>query len=128
MNCSCSKPFAHTPRMKPNRLKVAAVITSVTRLCHSVRRKRDISKRKIARTAWRFTIRPPSRFVLQQGDEDILERALAGVQVLEGDAQLGEPAQQQGDARLLVLRVEAVLELGAARLPRQVPGREPRRG
>ena len=26
-NCSCSKPFAHTPRMKPKRQNVAAVIT-----------------------------------------------------------------------------------------------------
>src|SRR5688500_12547868 len=43
-----------------------------------------------------------------QADEDVLQRTLAGVQVLEVDAVLREAAQQRGDAGFLRLHVEGI--------------------
>src|SRR4249919_123333 len=51
-----------------------------------------------------------SRRLPHQADEDVLERGLARMQVLEVDALLVEPAQQRRDAGLLGLRVEGVDE------------------
>ena len=44
---------------------------------------------------------------MHQADEDVLQRALAGLQVLEVDAVLGQVLEQLGDAGVLVLGVES---------------------
>jgi hypothetical protein len=62
---------------------------------------------------------------LHQADEDVLERTLAGAQVLEADA-LGEVLQQCCDAGALGLGVVGVDELVALSLQRQVVARERR--
>src|SRR5262245_29435892 len=43
-----------------------------------------------------------------QADEDLLERALARLQVLEVDAQLGQLTKQAGDGRAVITRVERI--------------------
>src|SRR5687768_10939914 len=40
--------------------------------------------------------------------EDLLQRALAGMQILEVDAQLAQALQQRGDSGFLGLRVEGI--------------------
>ena len=58
-----------------------------------------------------------------QIDEDVLERALRGGEVLEGDAGRAEVLQQRGDAGALGLRVVGIDQLAA--IGRKVPGRDP---
>ena len=59
--------------------------------------------------------------LVDQADEDVLERALAGVQVLEADAEVAHPPEQGRDAGPLGIGVEGVEQFVAVGLERQVP-------
>src|SRR6476660_1359829 len=49
--------------------------------------------------------------VAHEADEDVFERGLLGVEVLELDAQFIEPAQQAGNSGFTGLRVEGINQL-----------------
>src|SRR4030095_2402238 len=68
-----------------------------------------------------------SSFGSHQADEDFLQRALTGVQVLEDDAELVELAQEPGDAARLELRVARVDQVVAIRAQLEMRARERRR-
>ena len=59
-----------------------------------------------------------------QVDEDVLERALRGVEIAEADAGAAEVGEQGRDAGALTLRVVGVDELAAAVGEREAVGRQ----
>ena len=70
---------------------------------------------------------PRSFAVAHQAHEDVLERALPGVQVLEADAEIAQALEQGRNALALLVGVEGVFQLAAAGLQRQAPVAQLRR-
>src|SRR5918999_4991772 len=64
---------------------------------------------------------PRSGALAYQADENILERALTRVQILEPDPEIADPSQQRGDPRAFGVGVENVFEFGSAVLQRETP-------
>src|SRR4029450_12053091 len=64
---------------------------------------------------------PSSFAVAHQTDEDVLEGALASVQVLEADTEIAQALEQGRNARALLVAVESVFQLAPAGLQRQSP-------
>src|SRR5438034_11533309 len=64
---------------------------------------------------------PSSFAVAHQTDEDVLEGALARVQVLESDAEIAQPLEQGWNALALLVAIEGVFQLAPAGLQRQAP-------
>src|SRR5437763_1985432 len=62
--------------------------------------------------------------LVHEADENVFERALARVEVLEGDALVAQPPQQRRDAGALGIGVELIFELGPFRLQLQRPFRK----
>src|SRR5690348_12320400 len=63
---------------------------------------------------------PPSP-VADEADENVLERALLGDEIAEGDAEIAQTSEQRRYARVVGFDVEGVFELVASGLERQVP-------
>src|SRR3546814_13528101 len=73
---------------------------------------------------WRTSSCAASVPAVHEADEDLLQRTLAGIEVLEVDAVRGQPAQQVGDAGFLGLGVEGVDQrlaiVGQLERPREI--------